>query len=846
MFVRPYICSVYKRPAIFRPIKLPHNQYLHASCPLSLPRRKDFFSSNAFLSQKQSSPNDSAEPSLQELQKQRKRGGRVPAAPTSLRRVAVEAQRSKDGFLSKAQLKEQGLHQTKEVTAYAVAEQFNIRKVREILQDRGYEPDPFETDLYPQVVHVQVPLDSIRRVSNPTTSDLSPDEVGDIFVFPSGTVVAWSLPEGFTSFLATRTLLPAAEGAHIEHLETEDLEYVEDPQRENSSIKGDTIILGTKPSSAGFGIQHDPQPVDTVLTKVAFSSGLARSTKLAVLETLLANYFESTRTIPTLLSQGSRLPFTRDFILRKTGQLLSVRAQLNLYSELTDSLPDLFWDSRHDLGLEGYYEQVGRALDVGIRIKLLNEKMDYAQEIASVLRERLSETHGLRLEWIIILLIAVEVGFEVLRLWKERVQERETSDSTPFIDKMFQAIPGPQQVLKAITGSLTIGSLSGLDSDSSRSTYQHCAKSELSCQTRYHGQDTCCFNHPGGQFLQTQFWDADPAVGPEDSWTIHGLWPDYCNGGFDQFCDSSRKYSNISLIMVDSGRSDLLDEMRLYWKDFRGDDPNLWEHEWNKHGTCISTLETHCYDEYYPQQEVVDYFGKTMELFHKLPTHKTLENAGITPSYTDTYNLHEIQDALTKAHGAEVTVRCRGHSLNEIWYFFNVAGPLQTGKFVPSQPDGQTSNCPSKGLRYQPKIPRRHEPTKTRGPSEPTSPGDPFSGRGNLVVSTMGQRRGCIISRGTWFTSGTCATFKSKTTSGDAFTLHSSKGMCGFADDLFTCGSHITTPAEFKVEDSKLSYRGNTTFFADKAPKGFVQSEIFASAEEHPIELTIAWKESDH
>ena len=62
---------------------------------------------------------------------------------------------------------------------------------------------------------------------------------------------------------------------------------------------------------------------------------------------------------------------------------------------------------------------------MGIRIKLLNEKMDYAQEIASVLRERLSETHGLRLEWIIILLIAVEISFEVLRLWKEYSLEME-------------------------------------------------------------------------------------------------------------------------------------------------------------------------------------------------------------------------------------------------------------------------------------------------------------------------------------------------------------------------------------------------------------------------------------
>ncbi|GMG04433.1 unnamed protein product [Aspergillus oryzae] len=403
MFAKPFVGSICKRPAVTRLVKQPRSQYLHATSPFSLPRRKDFFSSNAYLTQKQSKAGDVSEEPGQEFQKQRRRGGRSPAAPTSLRRVAVEAQRSKDGILSKAMLKEQGLYQTK----------------------KGYEPDPFDTGLYPQVVHVQVPLDSIRRVSNPATTDLAPNEVGDIFVFPSGTVVAWSLPEGFTSFLATRTLLPAAERPHLDSLETEDLEYVEDPQRDSSSIKGDTIILGTKPSNNETSPQLDRQPVDTVLTKVAFSSGLARSTKLAVLETLLSNYFESTRSIPTLLSQGSRLPYTRDFILRKTGQLLSVRAQLNLYSELTDSLPDLFWDSRHELGLEGYYEQVGRALDVGIRIKLLNEKMDYAQEIASVLRERLSETHGLRLEWIIILLIAVEVCFEVLRMWKERAHEQE-------------------------------------------------------------------------------------------------------------------------------------------------------------------------------------------------------------------------------------------------------------------------------------------------------------------------------------------------------------------------------------------------------------------------------------
>ena len=273
--------------------------------------------------------------------------------------------------------------------------------------------------------------------NNPVTSKSSSRHdqhasTGDVFIFPSGTLVAWAVPKEVVSILAKSTLLPAAQNAHLDSLETEDLDYVEDHTRENSSIKGDTISLGTRISAAGKDAEtpiperseNEPQSkehrdINTVLAKIAYSSGLARSTKLAVLESLLNDYFETTRTIPKELSHGSRLGFTRSFILQKTGQLLSLRAQLNLYSELTDSLPDLFWDSRHELGLEGYYDQVGRALDIGIRIKTLNEKMDYAQEIASVLREQLSEKHSLRLEWIIIILIAVEVCFGIRTIWKE-------------------------------------------------------------------------------------------------------------------------------------------------------------------------------------------------------------------------------------------------------------------------------------------------------------------------------------------------------------------------------------------------------------------------------------------
>ncbi|KAF2261012.1 DUF155-domain-containing protein [Lojkania enalia] len=379
---------------------------------------------------------------------------------SSLRRVAVEAQRSR-GFVKGHGNKRfvDPEVDTKTVTAYCAAETYNISTAARLVKAQGYELDPFQTGLYPQVVHVQ---------TSDRPSEVKDSQHGDIFIFPSGTVVTWNVREREALHLVNRILPAAAEGSHLELLETEDLDYLEDPTKESSEVIGDTIILGTKAESEGHDYQRDPgvraqsdtkwdesdqrHEVDTVLAKIAFSSGLARSTKLAVLESMLSSYQHSTRLIPTMLAKGENmgvakrnLPFTRSFILRKTGELLSIRAQLNLYSELTDSLPDIFWDSRHELGLGEYYEQVGRALDVGVRIKVLNEKIGFAQEIASVLRENLSEKHGLRLEWAIIALIAVEVVLEFYRHWKDS-QERDDPDSTEallrdYLNKINSASP---------------------------------------------------------------------------------------------------------------------------------------------------------------------------------------------------------------------------------------------------------------------------------------------------------------------------------------------------------------------------------------------------------------------
>ncbi len=259
--------------------------------------------------------------------------------------------------------------------------------------------------------------------------------------------------------------------------------------------------------------------------------------------------------------------------------------------------------------------------------------------------------------------------------------------------------------------------------------------------------------------------------------------------------------------------------MQTYWKDYYGADPDLWEHEWGnlltsamtkeclpsgKHGTCISTLEPACFSNYVPQQEVIAYFNRTVELFKTLPTHKWLAEAGIIPSMTETYTASEILTALNDRAGALPTISCKYGQLNEVWYYFNFLGSLLDGKFIPSDPDGAKSTCPPFGIRYLPKTPYNQPlPKPPHGP--PGKPkGRAFVGRGTLQV----KQGGCLISSGKWYKSGTCATFTahpviardpatSPAVSDDSigFTLSSSRGQCSIDpdDDRFVCARDLPT-----------------------------------------------------
>ncbi|KAI0471009.1 ribonuclease T2 family protein [Xylariaceae sp. FL0804] len=234
-----------------------------------------------------------------------------------------------------------------------------------------------------------------------------------------------------------------------------------------------------------------------------------------------------------------------------------------------------------------------------------------------------------------------------------------------------------------------------------------------SCRNETAG-DACCIVHPGGRLLLTMFWDEEAHGGREEDWTVHGLWPDLCDGSYDQYCGMTPRFNNITEILKHYDQGELLANMNRYWLANYGTNDHLWAHEYNKHATCINTLAPSCYgDDYRAGVEVVDYFTRAFGLFRMLDAYQALAAAGIEPTHEHAYTRDEVQGALEAHSGGRVVLKCSGHGrdvLHEAWFVYFVQGSLQSGEFVPTRDAfrGGDGNCPDR-VRYLPKKSRHHQ-----------------------------------------------------------------------------------------------------------------------------------------
>ncbi|KAH7930383.1 ribonuclease T2 [Leucogyrophana mollusca] len=249
---------------------------------------------------------------------------------------------------------------------------------------------------------------------------------------------------------------------------------------------------------------------------------------------------------------------------------------------------------------------------------------------------------------------------------------------------------------------------------------------QYSCENTTVLTNSCCNVVKGGLVLQTQFWDTytgledEGQLLPKGSWGIHGLWPDNCDGSYDQYCDLSRQYDrdppspippytgpSVRTFIEAFERWDLLEYMDTFWINQGAPNADFWGHEFSKHATCTSTFDVACYEPGYKEhQDVVNFYETVTKVFQMYPTYNMLAAAGILPSNTTTYTLAQITNALYSQTGAVPYLGCSGNGtvLDEVWYFHHVLGTEQYGHFKTLN-STTASSCSATGVWYYERTP---------------------------------------------------------------------------------------------------------------------------------------------
>lgn len=217
-------------------------------------------------------------------------------------------------------------------------------------------------------------------------------EEGDVFIFPYAAIVFWGLEH--SQELSILNELKAFEYQPVDIVCDDLFTY---GYGEHPSIKEDEIVLPNK----------------DVLTKLAFSQGIAQSVKLDTFEHTIQKTVDLTRELPQHLAVLGKISLSGTEIRRMMGRLFIDRHSINLHQELLDT-PEFFWEYSE---LEPYYRMVAHYLDIERRVNVLNQRLTVLKELFDMLNNEINHKHSSRLEWTIIWLIVIEVLLELVALY---------------------------------------------------------------------------------------------------------------------------------------------------------------------------------------------------------------------------------------------------------------------------------------------------------------------------------------------------------------------------------------------------------------------------------------------
>lgn len=263
--------------------------------------------------------------------------------------------------------------QTMRCFAYSFSRSFNLEKLATFLKNH------YQITKFDGAVHVC----ELSRSANA--------EEGDVFIFPYGAMVAWGLAEKDEVKLCKE--LSACLNERLGAIDDDLYSY---GYGDRPTMKDDHIILP----------DHD------ILSKLACSFALAQSVKLGGFENTIQNIFEQTKYLPERMANRGNIHLSRLAIRKLMGRIFVDRTSINLHLELLDA-PSFFWANTE---LEPLHRMITDYIEQKQRMSTLNQRLAVLQELLDMLATELNNQHSSTLEWIIIILITLEV---VLMLGKE-------------------------------------------------------------------------------------------------------------------------------------------------------------------------------------------------------------------------------------------------------------------------------------------------------------------------------------------------------------------------------------------------------------------------------------------
>jgi uncharacterized Rmd1/YagE family protein len=213
---------------------------------------------------------------------------------------------------------------------------------------------------------------------------------GEAWVFDYGAFVAWNL--GYDERM---TLLEALEPIVVDPVElvVEKYQY-------------------TLASDQTFQVRDDilRLPDDEPLTRLALSHAFAQETKLEFFETVARDVIQTNMFVSKELARTGKVPLSRRELSKLRGVLFDTSTDITWQFNLLDT-PEFFWSYPE---LEGLYNVLSKYLDISARLAILNSKLATIHELLGMLAEEQKHKHSAFLEWIIIVLIAVDIAIYML------------------------------------------------------------------------------------------------------------------------------------------------------------------------------------------------------------------------------------------------------------------------------------------------------------------------------------------------------------------------------------------------------------------------------------------------